>query len=300
MPLQAGARDVFATTQKSAIKYRKLAAKASWQQTVTFEAADFIEELPDNRLLVGSVASGSRLGIPRHGPLFLFDKSSGKELWQANRPSLPNGEYTLFATSPFIVLGGLEHYLNVVALDPKRGKQKWSLKLPKESLVEVEGEELFVLSKSDSKLAQYDLLTGKLRWSVKTQVTNLSKDRNPRLLLSNEQIYVIGLGIQCYERKSGRIKWQVGNPSFIDDTAVLPLDDNLCLWSKGNTMVVNEKSGQLLWQQNKCQKGVKALYFIGGFIVRVLKGSDKRGLHRVFEPKRRFRHLADENRGQSR
>ena len=284
-PLQAGSRDVFSTTQKSAIKYRKLAARASWQQTVTFEAADFIEELPGNRLLVGSVASGSRLGIPRHGPLFLFDKSSGKELWKANRSSLPNGEYTLYATSPLIVLGGLERYLNIIALEPTRGKQKWSLKLPKESVVEVDGSSLFALSKTDSELSLYDILTGRLRWSIKSQVTRLAKERNPRILIDREQIYVVGLGIQCYERKSGRIKWQVGNPSFIDDTAVLSLGDRLCLWSKDNTMVVNEKTGQLLWQQKKCKKGAKALYYLGGHIYRVLKGSDEDDFIECLNPK---------------
>ena len=268
---QAKSRDVLSATKKAARKHKAVAARARWQQMVTFEAADFIEEIGGSKLLVGSVASGSRLGIPRHGPLYLFDKTNGKLLWKASRPSLPNGQYSLLATKPYIVLAGRERLLQLFAFDAQRGKQRWSIKLPKETVLSLSGSELFALSKSTRKISCFDLLSGKERWSLKTQVARLQKERPARMFLSAECVFVLGLGLQCFARAGGKIRWQVGHPSFANDTAALRFAGKICLWSKTHTMLIDEKRGQVLWHLEKTKAGVKALYQSGDYIFRVLK-----------------------------
>ncbi len=269
--LWAKNRNVINDVKKAAQKYAAYGVKSRWYSQATYEAADFIEVLPGNKVLVGSVASGSKLGIPRHGPIFLYDGANGRQLWKTNRASLPDGEYNLLSTSPNILLAGVHRNCEVFAINVRTGKQIWSFRTAADSVLEVDGSRLFCLSRAKKTLQAIDLRSGRKLWIAQSLVTKVRKNRTLRLFVHNECVFVLGLGLECFAL-DGRIRWQVGHPSFIDDTAIVACGADLCLWSAKATLLVDGKIGQLRWINEKAKEGIKALYFAKGMLYRVLKG----------------------------
>ena len=51
-----------------------------WEIVVDYEAADFIAFTRNDRLLIGSVSSGSKLGTPKYGDIVLYDTTTGRSI----------------------------------------------------------------------------------------------------------------------------------------------------------------------------------------------------------------------------
>ncbi|MCK5695051.1 MAG: hypothetical protein KAH62_00320 [Desulfobacula sp.] len=104
--------------------------KTKWEALVDFEAADFISFIGNDRVLVGSVQSGSKLGVPKYGNIMLYNSHSGKRVWSAGRTNIRKDEYTLLTTKPVILLMYKNSKTTIFqAYDPVKGQKKWHLEL---------------------------------------------------------------------------------------------------------------------------------------------------------------------------
>jgi len=263
-------RNVVSEVTSSAEKYASYSSPLLWQTIAKYESADFIEYIGKDRALVGSVSCGSKLGIPRNGPVILYDTKTGAELWRANRPSTPEGTYRVLSTKQAIVIGSWEKSLSIRALNLQTGKAIWSFKSAGDSVISVVGSRIFCLDPKNSLLSCISLLSGKTLWKQTLRESFSGGLALPALVVSGEMVIVIGQEVEAFLALSGKSLWQLKYNFPTEKTASVLLDKGLCLWSAKNTLVIDTVKGKTLWHQKDFNKGLKGLYYADGLILRVL------------------------------
>ena len=77
-----------------------------WESPIDGEAADLVEYITDDRLVVGVMEVAGN-GTPRHGPLYMVDANDGSLLWEYDRERIGTGSYSLLHSAPFLLLVGI-------------------------------------------------------------------------------------------------------------------------------------------------------------------------------------------------
>jgi len=270
---ETASRDAFTEVSQKAPQFAASAGPVAFEMPVEYESADFIEFLDERRFVVGSVAVGSKLGIPRHGPVFAYDARSGKELWQTARESRPDGSYRLVATEPRLVLvGDDERSGDVGALDPVTGRRLWLQRTGSGAIVQPAGDLILVLNDGAGGLTAYDGATGARRWQRAVDGARAT-DRTVRLAVAGAVAVVIGARVLAFDLATGTPRWQAEHEVFGADTATFAVPDRLGLWSARGTLAVDGSTGVVRWSRLEPRKGVKGVYGADGAVLRVLADS---------------------------
>ena len=152
-----------------------LQPRTTWEVATEGEAADLIEFISNDRVLVG-VMDVNKNAAPSYGKVYLIDASTGTVLWDYERDG-SDGSYSLIATRPVLLLmhAGPES-IELTALDAESGKKVWDVKrdAPYGVAMAPDRELLLVVYRDgdDRKVRGVDMGSGDERWEL-TYIDNV-------------------------------------------------------------------------------------------------------------------------------
>jgi ankyrin repeat protein/outer membrane protein assembly factor BamB len=231
--------------------------KPEWQTLIRTDAADLIEFVSPDRVLVGTVEIGSRLARPSHSGIQLYDARTGKKLWEGRRPEVPGGSYTLLAADPAILLlGSSEERASFSALDPGSGRSLWTKDYRQPCVVVLDekrgrliagplgraGIELSALSVGDGSPVWSRALPVASSWregGAQPGTVPTARD-DQRLYLAADELYAVSID-------SGDVAWKIANPAEDAPTGLLSTDRGLILTAGARMWLVDGATGGLTW-----------------------------------------------------
>ena len=141
----------------------------TWETQLDGEAADLLEFIGEDLLLVGLVEV-NRNADPKHGRLHLFDLASGRQRWRTDRRDMKTGGYDLIATEPWLLLRGSDgEETRLTALELESGDREWEIEMGEPSRMAVlpGGERVLLLDRDGdgARLRMVGLRGGDEMWS---------------------------------------------------------------------------------------------------------------------------------------
>lgn len=248
--------DSFDKTAAIARKLNKNHPQTKWETVFTSEGADFISFLDNKRVLVGTVESGSYLGVPRHGDIKLFNAASGEQIWSAGRDGLKSGQYVLLTTEPLIVLVGRDDDVTEFsAYDPASGSKQWKhrVKAPDSFIVTNGLSRIISLSASgdSKKIEALDINTGKITWDHNLSVDSFSKDMPAVLTQGEEGVFAAGKKIIGFAEKDGSIIWSKDHPALAaKDRSVNYTPEGILVYNSQAMALLKAKDGSTRWESS--------------------------------------------------
>lgn len=234
-----------------------------WETTVAHEAADLIQFIDDERVLVGNLEVGAYLGVPDFKHLTLYHARSGKKLWDAERERLFRGEYSVIALKPLIVvLGRNDSSVLVSGLDPATGARRWhaAFKSALAHGISSDLSRIFVLTAEDSKrqLAAIDLGSGRQLWSRDVPAENFGKDQRPTLLVDERGPCLLARKLLRFDAGDGRVLWTFdAEPSGAATNNAMVVPGGVLVWSADAVMLIDPNSGRAHWRHTVANGGIK-------------------------------------------
>lgn len=270
--------DVVEKTAELANKLNKDQPLPQWETPLKSEGADFISFLDNDRVLVGTVTSGSYLGVPKHGDITLFDAGTGAQIWSASRPGLANGHYVLLSIDPLIVIVGRDdNGTTFSAHDPATGVKKWNhhVKAPDQFLMTNTLDRIISLSASGSgrKIEALDGVTGQVIWDQTLSADLFSKEVPDVLLQGNSSILVVGNQILKFSEKDGRMIWSKDHPALLaKDRGVHGTPEGILVYNSRQMALLKETDGSTRWSTSANASVIKCATVLNHRIFRVMAG----------------------------
>lgn len=226
--------------------------KPVWQQILPQEAVDFAVFIDADRLLVGSVESGSYLGVPDFKEIILYDARAGQEIWRAERPKIRNGAYYVLATAPVLVLEGKgKDFSILLAYDLKTGKKLWERKQSDTFKSFVAEDALLVAAYEPGEwsVQRLTLENGTPLWSRK--VKTAKGDDNPcDVFLSNKDLLLVSKEIHKLDFDSGAPAWAARLPwNNFRCLSIHPRPEGYLVAGAEGAALFAGASGKLLWSE---------------------------------------------------
>jgi len=224
--------------------------KPVWQQILPQEAADFAVFIDSERLLVGTVESGSYLGVPDYKEIILYDTKAGQEVWRAGRPKIRNGFYYVLTTEPLLVLEGkTENSSFLLGYDIKTGQRLWEQQRQHLFKSFVEENSLLVAAYvlGEWTVERLSLENGTPIWSQK--VATAKGDDNPyKVFLSNRDLLLVSKEVHKLDFGSGASGWSARLPW--DNFKILNiyrLSDGYLVSGVEGLALYGDATGELIW-----------------------------------------------------
>ncbi|MFC1533218.1 PQQ-binding-like beta-propeller repeat protein [Thermodesulfobacteriota bacterium] len=255
--------------------------KTKWEIIVDYEAADFISFIGNDRVLVGSVQSGSKLGIPKYGNIMLYNPHTGKRIWSASRPNIRKGEYALLTTEPVILLMAKDSKKTIFqAYASEQGKKKWSLKVtsPDQFVLPSSLDRMYSLvqdktGKKDRILQAVDLTTGKAIWKQTLPASLFSVGNSEILFIGENDLYAGGKQISRIDGKTGNIVWKKSVSTLnAEDRQVNFTPLGIMVYNSGENALLNNKDGSVLWNTTSNREIIQFVTVLDTYIFRVVSG----------------------------
>lgn len=251
----------------------------AWETTLDGEAADLIEFLDDDRLLVG-VAEVDKHGAPKHGRLHLFDLSAGQELWRVGRRDVGTGGYELLAREPWLLLRASDgEETRITALDEASGDREWELTLEDPSTLAFlpDEERVLVVDRRDdrSRLRAVRLSDGRDDWTDDVPESLVALSTPVSLMVSDERVLLVGRGVAVVDAEAGTVGTVAAVPTLTADAgSVLALGRELVSWDAHSVASVDPVSGTVPWTWD-ADGEIQTVSTVDGDVL-VVVGSDDR------------------------
>ncbi len=243
----------------------------TWETPAHGEAADFLEFISDNRLLVG-VIDVNRHAAPGHSKLYLVDANTGSLLWEYERDNLSGGSYSLLLTEPHLLLLGADsRSARFDALDQASGREVWDLKVdaPYSVAIALEQQRLLVLFRDGSrwKLRAVDIERGKQAWELSLDESLATKSTPASVTVAAGSAYVLGRAIVEVSIADGSVTRTIdAAPLAADGGTALSLEDGMLAWDAGSVSYVDRASGTARWTST-ADAPIQSVVVAGGHIV---------------------------------
>ncbi len=268
--------DVFDETAQLAEKLNQGQPPTKWEIPVESEATDFISFLDPQRVLVGSVVSGSYLGVPSHGDIKLYNVKTGQLIWTAERDELENGHYALLKTEPLILLVGRDDSgTQFVAFDPESGAKKWTYRVAAPDQFAVsEGLDRIVSISAGSKgrlVSAIETKNGRQLWERSLPETLFSDAHQDILVIKDAAAYVVGSEIVKLDIRDGTSLWSSRHPVLqAGDLSVHHSSLGLLAYSADGMALIKPDDGSTLWDLAEPKMAVRFAAVLDDRLYRVV------------------------------
>jgi outer membrane protein assembly factor BamB len=268
--------DVFDETAALAEKLNQGQPPTKWETRVESEATDFISFLDSERVLVGTVVSGSYLGVPNHDEIKLYNVKTGQLIWSAKRDGLENGHYALLTTEPLILLVGRDDSATqFVAFDPESGEQKWTYRVEAPDHFAVsEGLDRIVSISAGGKgrsVRVIDVKDGRQLWERSLPETSVTDTHQDILIVKDGAAFVIGSEIVKLDIRDGSSLWTSRHPVLrAGDLSVHHSSLGLLAYSADGMALINPDDGSILWDLAETKMAVRFAAVLDDRLYRVI------------------------------
>ncbi|MFC1525575.1 PQQ-binding-like beta-propeller repeat protein [Candidatus Latescibacterota bacterium] len=263
-------QDAFGPTVELANKLNEDQPPTRWETLVASEGADFIAFLDDERVLVGTVESGSYLGVPRHGDIKLFGAETGNVIWSAGREGLRNGQYVLLAITPLIVVVGRDdNGTTFIAYEPDTGSRRWTHEVdaPDQFVVSEAMDRIISLSPDGSgrRIEALDIETGSTVWSQQLPADSFSAEIPDALISADNDLFVIGRRIHKLTGRDGTLIWSTSHPVLeAHDRSIHHVPQGLLAYGSRETVLLNEEDGSTRWAHSVRESAIQVATVLDG------------------------------------
>ena len=268
--------DAFDETKRRADSIAKDYPKTEWESIYPQEAADFIENIDNSRVLIGTVEVGSYLGVPDHKEIILYNSKTGKAIWKAERESLPRGAFTVLVTKPLIILAGVDEKTTYfLALDPKTGAKRWDyiVKASSSYSLSDKRDKIMLLTSTDSehKLEAIEIKTGKILWNNNNLPGDLFDNKSKAsIFLGKRAAYIAGRKLTKLSSKNGKLLWTANHTLLKNRTrSAMYIKKGILLWDKNNLVLLSYKNGKTLWDRPATKTDTKFIAYLNNMVFRV-------------------------------
>ncbi len=226
----------------------------AWETKLDGEAADLIEFIGDDLLLVG-VVEVDRNSAPKHGRLYLYDLAAGERLWRTGRRDMGTGGYDLLATEPWILLRGSDgEEARLSALDLDSGDREWELEMDEPASLAVlpDGERMLLLDRRDdaARLRAVRIQDGEEAWSTPVPEALADETTPVSLVVTPERVLFVGRGVTEVDPASGSLGASIdATPLAEDGGSVLVLGNELLVFDGGSVALVDPAAGAVRWSR---------------------------------------------------
>lgn len=248
----------------------------AWETVFPAEAADFVQFIDGERVLVGTLEIGAYLGVPDFKKLILYDARSGANIWEAERQKLPRGRYVVLALDPHIVLMGTSpSLLTLTAFSRASGSRVWeaAFKSPLAHTLSQAQDRFFVLASEGARrqLRAVDPKTGRLLWSQDIPEEIFAKNRRVIVESDGGDVYVAGRKLIRLTREDGKILW-TADPAELDGAGgnFAPVPGGLIAWSAKSMSFLDRNTGRARWHHSVAQGVIKLATLGDGQIFHVV------------------------------
>ncbi len=268
----AASKDVLPEVAEAARQFAPFSGPVAWESEMDVEAADLVVFLDPDRVLVGTVAVTSKIGVPEHGPVHLLDARSGRRLWSTPRSAMPSGQYSLLATKPLLVLSGRDdRVIETFGLDPTTGSKLWTDRAPLPAEVQAVGGSLLVLSEQKGTLRCIDLASGTETWKQVLPAEVLIPGVS--LAAFGNMAFVIGARVAAYNISDGQKRWMVDRTGHSYGATPLSIASGLVLWGPQGIALVDKANGNVRWEHPSAdQQTIQDVQALGGSLYIVSDG----------------------------
>jgi outer membrane protein assembly factor BamB len=264
----------FVATQAAGRSLARSERAAVWSLPIDARAADLVEFLDEDRVLVGEVLGGSAYTSPSYGPIRLLDAGSGRTLWIAPRNASPEMTHVLMATAPHLLFSsGGEGAGSIWALDAATGKRLWSVGIGggASTCMSRDGSRLVILSPGEraGRLEAVDPRTGTRLWACDVE------GAGPDVQVLGGSVLVSGASVRAFDLASGRATWDAGLPELgAPPRHLIEAPTSIVAWTARGMALIAASDGTVRWVQPVQAGGVKRLLLVGGEIYRIIGGPD--------------------------
>ncbi len=215
---------------------------------VAYHGADILRFVDDQSLLLGSVTFDAA-GIPKYGPVILYDMNGGTEKWRVPRESHYTARYHFLAYNPNLIMrsesqGKIVH----AAYDLATGSRKWSHHTDDKSLSAYRFSSAFTLTDmyvlSEGVLKDINMLTGGEKWQTTAPSIDVATSKAKLIALESLLVLVSG-EIMAYSQEEGRLAWRLPN-SLASESNVVTGSKGIYLYDRKVAVHVNE-DGKMDW-----------------------------------------------------
>lgn len=273
-------QDQFQKTIESAQLLIKQERAALWSVPTDSRAADIIEFLDEDRVLVGEIKGGGMYSSPSYGPIKLLSAETGEMLWSASREKSPDMTHVLLTTTPNIVLArvGIKKG-EIRALDVSKGKKIWRMEIGKLATVQTSLDQrtLYVMSQHKSKylLENVDINHGNIIWKA-------TIDSAHDLFITDINVITAGTSIQAFDAESGSKQWQSQPKGLMNDNLSITMSPHgLVAWSANGMALLSFENGESRWFQPVSEGGVKRVTYDGQRLFRIIGSPDFLGTDKL-------------------
>ena len=256
-PEVANAQDIFGKhtydeTKRTADRLASVEPGTVWELPTRGEAADLIEFISNDRLLVG-VIDVNKNAAPSYGRVYLVDANDGSELWEYNRNKGPSGSFSLLATSPVLLLMYADQgSMELTALDPASGKKVWDLDADAPYGVAIAPDRQLLLvvfgDGNKNKIRGVDLASGDRNWELTLEAGTIAPSTPVSIQVDGKSAFVFGRSIVEVDLSAGGIVRTMEATALAEDagTAML-LSDGFLVWDAQAVTYVDRESGAPRW-----------------------------------------------------
>jgi outer membrane protein assembly factor BamB/ankyrin repeat protein len=268
------AGDKFPETKAKARRLARSERQALWSLPTDARAADIIEFLDEDRVLLGEVEGGGLYSSPSYGPVRLLDAGTGRVLWSASRESAPETTHILLATAPGLVFASLGQDEGVIwALDVASGRRLWEREVAGEAEVRLSPDRARLICfsrKGDAgRLEAIDNQRGTRLWD--RDVEGGGRD----LVVTDAVILVSGAAVRAFDTGSGRPLWEAALPELGEDPrSALAASRGVVAWTARGVALVDNKDGSTRWVRPVGKGGVKRVTQAGDALYRLVGSPD--------------------------
>ena len=236
------------TAAKAPSKTSAEPTKPLWQDRLKSQESDFIEFLPKDRVLLGTID----ISIPFYGlephEIVLLNSVTGNTVWAVPRGSFGFPQ-TLLAVDPVILLAGSKQY---AALNPGNGAVVWTRNRAGEEALLLPEHDLIVLyayKKSLVSVSAVNVKTGSEVWTASLE--NYPEEKlGVRATIVGEAVVLLGPEVAAFSAANGKLLWRMPFPgTFGAKAAAISLGDDLYFTDSSSVTRKNSTSGRDLWHQ---------------------------------------------------
>jgi outer membrane protein assembly factor BamB len=249
-----------------------------WTLPTDARAADLIEFLDEDRVLVGEIDGGGLYSSPSLGPIRLIEAGTGRVLWTATRDSSPDTTHVVLAMTPgaLILAGAGKDAGEVRALEAATGRRLWGRTTGAEAAGRMsrDGRRFFILS--SGRLEAVDPGTGASLWTSEAPAGGRD------VALTDGPVLVAGGSVRAFDAESGRRLWDAALPELGDEPrALLAAAGGAVAWTSRGAALIGLADGRPRWVRPSAGAGTRGLTCIGDAVFRIDGSADVLGTDHV-------------------
>ncbi|MBC7793237.1 MAG: PQQ-binding-like beta-propeller repeat protein, partial [Clostridia bacterium] len=230
-----------------------------WSIPLQSASADILERISDDAVIVGALSWDDKFATFKRGPLRAIDTRTGAELWVADKNAIPNGQSSVIAVDPGIVITTATAEAWVIAsINRDSGKTLWTRSFGRRAgfaRAIVLGRPALIVANEGSVHA-IELTSGTDFWNAR-----MASGQSPlaySVWLSEPAVYVVTDRVQRYALDSGRAEWMSADTIDAPVTQTLLAGDQLLTIGATGISSVSTFDGHVTWHH--AREGLKAYY----------------------------------------